>query len=620
MATRTMGLQQSKPSTAESGLSELSADNKYQYSPLSDTDDSRLLHIQPGRKHDKIKCTLSPVSFASKPAYKALSYTWGTNSKTHTIKCDGKLLPVTANLYSALQRFRENSQVCTIWVDAICIDQENILERNQQVQNMRRVYASASQAVIWLGDEIKTDSEAFSFINAFEKALKSKLGFDWDNPRLFWRFHDVNYNTLKKSLGVLLQRPWFGRVWIIQEVVMASNVRVFCGSQTCSWESISKMVRFIRQHGFHTMFGNPLGMNTVRVMANLKERLRQNRMTELDYLFLLRATRLFLSTDPRDRFFALHSFLSNDNTDGIQIDYRLSCEQVYQSWAMHSINEGGLKLLSLAERGPNSELDLPSWIPDWSSAPKQVIRNPLFGLGFEAAGKTKAEVSILEDGRVLNVVGLTVDIIQRVGSFVVGSRKSGPVDYKPLEYESLVRREIELFNECEYIASAAQPYPTGEDFTEAYTRMIVCNKKMTPALFQRGAEDSQDDPNDDFFRKGYRYIRRLQEGLLKSREPRERFTGIKLETMLQYIKSINSVTTGRRFCATKRRYLGWVPGDAAPGDIICILLGAETPYILRPDENDSKYYKLVGETYIHGIMQGEALKQDGILQQKFKIR
>jgi hypothetical protein len=133
---------------------------------------------------------------------------------------------------------------------------------------------------------------------------------------------------------------------------------------------------------------------------------------------------------------------------------------------------------------------------------------------------------------------------------------------------------------------------------------------MTPARFQRGAEDSQDDPNDAFFREGYRCIRRSL----------ERLPGTNPETMLQYTKSINSVTTGRKFCATERRYLGWVPGDAAPRDIVCILLGAETPYILRRDENDSRYYKLVGETYIHGIMQGEALKRGEFLRQKFKIR
>jgi hypothetical protein len=450
ISTRTMDLQQTKPSTAESGMFELSADNQYQYSPLRDTDDSRLLHIQPGRKHDKIKCTLSLVSFVSKPAYKALSYAWGTNSKTHTIECDGKFLPVTANLYSALQRFRERKQVCTIWVDAICIDQDNIPERNQQVQNMRRVYASASEVVIWLGDEIKTDSEAFAFINAFEKAYPRKQGFDWDAPESIFSLHGVNYDTLWKSLGVLLQRPWFGRLWIIQEVVMASNARLFCGSQTCTWESIASIAVFIRRHGLLPILGpRSLGTDTVFVMASLKESFRQNRLDEYDYLWLLQATGSFFSTDPRDQFFALHGFLANDNTDGIQIDCSLSCEQVYHSWAMHSIvNERSLGILSSAERGPNSELDLPSWVPDWSSGIERLPRSPLFRMGFEAAGETAAKVSILEDGRVLNVLGLTVDIIQRVGSLVSGSWNRGTVDSNWLEHEnrmSLCRHEIEFF-------------------------------------------------------------------------------------------------------------------------------------------------------------------------------
>jgi hypothetical protein len=584
-----MGLQQSKPSTAASGLSELSADNQYQYSPLHDTDDSRLLHVQPGRKHDKIKCTLSHVSFASKPAYKALSYTWGTNSKTHTIECDAKLLPVTANLYSALQRFREKKKVCTIWVDAICIDQDNIPERNKQVQNMRRVYASAGEVVIWLGDEIKTDSEAFAFINAFEKAYQRKRGFDWDAPESIFSLHGVNCDTIWKSLGALLQRPWFGRLWVIQEVVVASNARLFCGSQTCTWESISRVVLFIRQHGLLLMFGSSLGLNTVSVMTRLKESLRQNRLARLNYLWLLEATQLFFSTDPRDRFFALHGFLSNDHTDGIQIDYSLSCEQVYRSWAMHSIvNKRGLKLLSSAERGPNSKLDLPSWIPDWS---KQGGRNPLSGMGFEAAGETTAEVSISEDGRVLNVVGLTVDIIQRVGSLVVGSWEKGPVDSNWSEYEALVsasRDEIECFKECDDIATASQPYPSGENFTEAYARLMVCNQNFTTGDFRN--PQYEDDPNDSFFIEGYQATRQLQEALLKSDEALKRVANtLNLKIVLQYTDSMSCTTFGRKFCATKRRYLGWVPGDAAPGDIICIFLGAETPYILRPDESDSNY-------------------------------
>jgi hypothetical protein len=150
----------------------------------------------------------------------------------------------------------------------------------------------------------------------------------------------------------LLQRPWLGRLWIIQEVLMVLNARLFCGSQTCTWESISRIVLFIRQHGLLDMLGTSLGINTAFVMARLKEEIRQNRLDGLDYLRLLKPTRPFFSIDPRYRFFALHGFLSNDNTDGIHIDYSLSCQQVYQSWAMYStVNKENLELLSLISTG-----------------------------------------------------------------------------------------------------------------------------------------------------------------------------------------------------------------------------------------------------------------------------
>jgi hypothetical protein len=103
----------------------------YQYTPFKSSEDIRILHIQPGKKEHPIICSLSHVSFASKPTYKALSYTWGTDSKTHTVYCAGKALPITANLHSALRLFREEGTECIIWADAICINQNDIAERNQ---------------------------------------------------------------------------------------------------------------------------------------------------------------------------------------------------------------------------------------------------------------------------------------------------------------------------------------------------------------------------------------------------------------------------------------------------------------------------------------------------------
>jgi hypothetical protein len=84
-----------------------------------------------------------------------------------------------------------------------------------------------------------------------------------------------------------------------------------------------------------------------------------------------------------------------------------------------------------------------------------------------------------------------------------------------------------------------------------------------------------------------------------------------------YNKALNSVVAGKRFCRTDKRYLGWTNAASQIGDIICIFLGAEVPYVLRPDGEG--FYKLVGECYIHGVMEGEALAARSLVERKFKI-
>ena len=174
-----------KMASAESRTQTTLEMDLYQYTPFKSSEDIRILHIQPGKKEDPIICSLSHISFASKATYKALSYTWGIDSKTHTVYCAGKVLHITANLHSALRRFREEGTECIIWADAICINQNDIAERNQQVQIMRHVYASASEVVIWLGEEVEGDERAFLFINSFDKSQKEEfpqLRIDWDAP------------------------------------------------------------------------------------------------------------------------------------------------------------------------------------------------------------------------------------------------------------------------------------------------------------------------------------------------------------------------------------------------------------------------------------------------------
>jgi hypothetical protein len=125
----------------------------YQYEPLSHDDETRLLHLEPGSGDDDIRFTLRPVRLGDKPSYEAISYCWGDARVTREVYCEGKLLVVTNSLYTALKRLRKEDAVRVLWADAVCINQEDIPEKNKQVRLMSRIYAQPSAVLIWLGDD-----------------------------------------------------------------------------------------------------------------------------------------------------------------------------------------------------------------------------------------------------------------------------------------------------------------------------------------------------------------------------------------------------------------------------------------------------------------------------------
>ena len=135
-----------------------STSESFHYSPLDRSQDDafRLLSLDPGGFNEPIRCTLMHDSRTSiNGSYEALSYCWGDYKLTKTILVDGCLFKVTENLESALRCLRDDSvtagRVRTLWVDAICINQADVPERNHQVSQMQRIYADAEEVLVWLG-------------------------------------------------------------------------------------------------------------------------------------------------------------------------------------------------------------------------------------------------------------------------------------------------------------------------------------------------------------------------------------------------------------------------------------------------------------------------------------
>ena len=153
------------------------ASDPYQYRPLVGANSTRILSLLPNPSNSsEIEVQLSEIDLGSPPSYEALSYAWGDPKTKTTIKCEGMHLHVTPNCASALKHLRTTKETRILWVDAICIDQSSLHERNVQVKRMGDIYSKASRVVIWLGTiepKYSFDILAFSILSTFEPFIKS---------------------------------------------------------------------------------------------------------------------------------------------------------------------------------------------------------------------------------------------------------------------------------------------------------------------------------------------------------------------------------------------------------------------------------------------------------------
>ncbi|KAF2259490.1 HET-domain-containing protein [Lojkania enalia] len=205
----------------------------------------RILIVLPGTFEREIYCHLSYLNIGSynDVDFEALSYAWGEPRFTHSIKLGKQMLdfpesaskngefhdfPVTHTLYCALKQLRFETKPRRLWIDAVCIDQNNIEERNQQVPIMGKVYSSAISVLVWLGDYTepmfqdstklceKSVSAAFKYV-----AKLSSYGLNLAELPLLPSLHVSN--LVLEVLMDIYRRPWFQRLWVLQEVILPQS-------------------------------------------------------------------------------------------------------------------------------------------------------------------------------------------------------------------------------------------------------------------------------------------------------------------------------------------------------------------------------------------------------------
>ncbi|KAI8630561.1 heterokaryon incompatibility protein-domain-containing protein [Xylariaceae sp. FL1651] len=377
-------------------------DPTYEYSVLSYPDSIRVFVLFAASdsatpiQGDIIEQRLSDSG--TQQGYTALSYAWGDQHCTYTIIIGKRQLRIGRNLYSALRNLRRKDRPIRLWVDAICINQDDVNERNHQVQQMRSIYSSAFQTIIYLGSENGSHTE-FSAWNFLERhatwAMNINRDRDPGRPAEIEKRTNFRGELPDVEIDVLV-RPWFRRLWVFQEVVVSKSLSVQCGSRRISWDDFCKII--LLSPRYHDPYGFSLDhTNKIEIVRNMfqarcayqelygmghilppwRAQVRTYTYNSLNILDLLHRARSLESSDPKNKIFGLLGIASGIDVDHwhFAIDYSQDCRTLYVTFARNIMfATKNYDILSYVDHSfVNTGLlhnhgALPSWVPNWDQS------------------------------------------------------------------------------------------------------------------------------------------------------------------------------------------------------------------------------------------------------------
>jgi hypothetical protein len=639
----------------------------------------RILHLKAGNATDKLDCTIKYCRLDGQSTFQALSYTWGSpfiqtsNSqayqepdRSHYLWIDGKPLQITESLDSALRHLRFPQEELCIWVDAVCIDQNHNEEKSCQVKQFRKIYEQASSVIVWLGPSAQGSDKAMDTLQSMRNFAVRSASYiqpgtstvsipppttvqEYEDQlvaasfgRLFEKEIQTNVRIPPyplEEVTALLNRAWWGRGWVLQELAVAKNVTFACGFKRMEQDGDMCFETFTKSWDVQTSeFGRPpnmvdhrpwtmLTIRSARVlMTGLTESfsghlpstpaIRRSEIEDIDPRFsdddeaatfqwakeqlslkeLLRESSLAcLGTKlPQDRIFSLLGLATDGKELGIDINYDHPYEAVFIRVAVAYLERNDLWFLSYCIVDPDKLFHkIPSWVPDWSFEhgrqtllPSESKRrfNASNGRAVSFAVKTPPGAYFHHE---LTLKGIIVDKIDWWSERLTVSQNNLHPTTKAEIVQWMADIVLPLSTQgqkraCTTLVAGMDPLPIKYSEWDPEERIALVEEAFTSLL--------QGQPVAD--------------------------PGIRQRADCFFHQMMNA-TNGRRVFRTESGYIGLSSSFVRKDDKVVIFHGGTVPFVVRPVElkwGTSVFrlnkYKIVGEAYVHDIMEGEIFKEE----------
>jgi len=653
--------------------------NKYQYEPLP-PNCIRLLELLPAQKNGEvIQCQLYAIDLGESPGhYEALSYVWGDPKQPReVISVNGAALSIYETLHQILVSLRRGDSVRPLWIDAICINQDDIDERNTQVPLMRDIYKDAGRTVVWLGPPDSKAENRFrrsteeTFIMLRELAEESKAfkaraaannpDYSSSRPKLPASLPSLsNYlpvgseavmSELKDkyngdtSVFKILSCTWWHRAWTLQELVLSETTVLLRGHHEIDWVQLCAGVEYGLQVLIWPVMDSGFVLNQALVpyasTRLLQERLRLRRThpegfgitPAEDLLSLLLHCRHREARDPRDKIYAvlgvfrdIYPFSEANHEHFPQVaaqpDYAHPVAYVYRQISQQIIEHtGSLDILGVCPK--STRRGLPSWVTDWSLSgaaatplmydsmghPRLTHATRLGGVKarFPADAVTMVlnahELShVVEVADVIHLIPFDLSPVVRPPPSSVWAGVKGVYNEFHGSLHSVAEYWKAIFAWADFAAEKPPTNPGAAGPDVVYWQTICAGSYL----------DGDVAKTDLSYRHWLENIEPVRAAIKRYKGFSSKFTpvlhGMNSSTWKGYsgFSRLLESAYERRLGRAANGWLCLLPEAAMVGDVIILADGGKVPLVLRPDGDG--YNMLVGEAYIHGIMNGEAFE------------